>query len=172
MPRAIHYVGGDTAPASCILLSIARHFHQSEPGLPLSCFPLPPLAPIPSRSHHQCVPGPMVCTFSPSTAKEHPCKCWVVTFCWSGSVAQWLIPLLHWWSRDQRAMEPHPGLCMEPLCDALGSCRLLSCSKLSNLEFEICRISPYISTQWFPHILFFQAFLAMLNAAPGSKQFC
>lgn len=105
------------------------------------------------------VPGAVVCTFSPSTTKEHPWRWWVVAFCQSGSVAQWLIPLLHCqWSRDQRAMEPHPGLRMELLCDALGSCRLLSCSKLSNLECEICRISPYISNLCFSHILFFQVF--------------
>lgn len=146
MPRAIHYVGGDTA----------WNFHQFEPGLPQSCFPLHPLAPISSMGQHQCVPGRVVCISSPSTTKEHPCKWWVVAFCQSGSVAH-PTPALPM-EQGPKSHGATPWALHGTPCDALGSCRLLSCSKFSNLECEVCRISPYISIIWFPHILFFSGF--------------
>lgn len=73
-------------------------------------------------------------------------------------------------------MELQPGLHIGLLCDPLSSCGLLSCSKLRNLTREICRISPYVFTWWFPHVLMSCVFswgaVCMLNAAPGSKQLC
>lgn len=161
MPRAIHYVGGDTA----------WNFHQFELGLPQSCFPLHPLAPISSMGQHQCVPGPVMCTSSPSTTKEHPCKWWVVAFCQSGSV-----PHLHCrWSGDQRAMEPHPGLCMELLVMSLAPVGFSHAPSLAIWNVRFVESVPTFPSSGFLIFCFFRFLgrsLAMLNAAPGSKQLC
>lgn len=129
---------GDTAPTSRFLLSVGATCISLSRGCRCPATPTIPMLPSPPWANTD------TCLAPRSTSSETSLQ----------AMGNRFLPVWHSGSShlpvadgagDQRAVEQHHGLHVGLPCDALSSCGLLSCSKVSNLAREICWISPYFS---------------------------